>query len=105
MVAREGSPPAGAEQRLQQLGIELPAPPEPFGTYVESVRTGSLLFLSGMLPTEGRGAKFTGRVSAEPDVETGREATHLATLCWSRNRSPEAEDRLSHQSRSAIERY
>jgi enamine deaminase RidA (YjgF/YER057c/UK114 family) len=80
MVAREGSSPAGAEQRLQQLGIKLPAPPEPFGTYVEAVRTGSLLFLSGMLPTEGRGAKFTGRVGAEFDVETRRKAAHLAAL-------------------------
>ena len=41
---------ASAEQRLQELGIRLPAPPEPFGAYVEAVRTGNLLFLSGMLP-------------------------------------------------------
>jgi enamine deaminase RidA (YjgF/YER057c/UK114 family) len=65
---------------LAELGIKLPAPPEPFGTYVEAVQTGNLLFLTGMLPTEGRGAKFTGRVGAELDVETGREAAHLAVL-------------------------
>jgi enamine deaminase RidA (YjgF/YER057c/UK114 family) len=65
MVTREGSRPAGAEQRLKELGIKLPAPPEPFGTYAEAVQTGNLLFLSGMLPTEGRGAKFIGRVGAE----------------------------------------
>ena len=80
MVAREGSRPASAEQRLKELGIQLPAPPEPFGTYVEAVRTGNLLFLTGMLPTEGREAKFTGRVGAELDVEAGREAAHLAAL-------------------------
>src|SRR6202030_1724732 len=68
------------EQRLQELGIKLPAPPEPFGTYVEVVQTGSLLFLTGMLPTEGREAKFIGRVGAEVDVETGRKAAHLASL-------------------------
>jgi enamine deaminase RidA (YjgF/YER057c/UK114 family) len=67
-----------AEQRLKNLGIELPAPPEPFGTYVETVQTGNLLFLSGMLPTEGHGAKFVGRVGAELDVEAGRKAAHLA---------------------------
>jgi enamine deaminase RidA (YjgF/YER057c/UK114 family) len=67
-----------AEQRLKNLGIELPAPPEPFGTYVEAVQTGNLLFLSGMLPTEGHGAKFVGRVGAELDVEAGRKAAHLA---------------------------
>jgi len=76
----EGSRPGGAEQRLQELGIQLPAPPEPFGTYAEAVQAGSLLFLSGMLPTEGHGAKFIGRVGAELDVETGRQAAYLAAL-------------------------
>jgi enamine deaminase RidA (YjgF/YER057c/UK114 family) len=80
MVSDEGSHPASAEQRLKELGIQLPAPPEPFGAYVEAVLTGNLLFLSGMLPTEGRGAKFTGRVGAELDVEAGREAARLAAL-------------------------
>ena len=66
MVTREVSRPAGAEQRLKELGIRLPAVPEPFGTYVEAVQTGNLLFLTGMLPTEGRGAKFIGRVARTP---------------------------------------
>src|SRR5260370_16618596 len=65
MVAREGSRPASAEQPLKELGIKLPAPPQPFGTYAEAGQTGNLLFLTGMLPTEGRGAKFIGRVGAE----------------------------------------
>jgi enamine deaminase RidA (YjgF/YER057c/UK114 family) len=80
MVTRNKSQSASAEQRLKDLGIELPAPPEPFGTYVEAVQTGNLLFLTGMLPTEGRAAKFAGRIGAELDVEVGREAAHLAAL-------------------------
>ena len=80
METSEGSRPIGAEQRLKELGIKLPAPPEPFGTYVESVQTGNLLFLSGMLPTDGHVAKCIGRVGAELDVEAGRKAAHLATL-------------------------
>ena len=39
-----------------------------------------MLFLSGMLPTEGHGAKFVGRVGAELDTEGGREAARLAAL-------------------------
>ena len=78
-ATREGSQ-TSAEQRLKQLGIDLPAPPEPFGIYAEAIQTGNLLFLSGMLPTEGRTAKFTGRVGAELDVETGRKAAHLTAL-------------------------
>ena len=80
MVTREGSRPPSAEQRLNELGIKLPVPPEPFGAYVEAVQTGNLLFLSGMLPTEGRGARFTGRVGAELDLEAGRKAAQLAAL-------------------------
>src|SRR5258708_9629576 len=80
MVSAEGSRMVSAEQRLKELGIKLPAPPEPFGTYAEAVQTGNLLFLTGMLPTEGRVAKFIGRVGAELDVEAGRKAAHLATL-------------------------
>ena len=65
---------------MKALGIKLPAPPEPFGAYAEAVQTGNLLFLTGMLPTEGRAAKFLGRVGAELDVEAGRSAAHLAAL-------------------------
>lgn len=80
MVTRESSRPASAEQRLKEFGIELPAPPEPFGIYAEAVQTGNLLFLTGMLPTEGRGAKFIGRIGAELDIESGRKAARLAAL-------------------------
>ena len=80
MVTPEGFLPAGAEQRLKELGIKLPPPPEPFGTYVEAVQTGNLLFLSGMLPTEGHAAKIIGRVGAELDVEAARKAAYLAAL-------------------------
>ena len=69
-----------AELRLKELGIKLPAPPKPFGTYVEAVQTGNLLFLTGMLPTEGRAPKFVGRLGAELDVEAGRQAAYLAAL-------------------------
>ena len=80
MATREAPRPASAEQRLKELGINLPAPPEPFGAYAEAVQTGNLLFLTGMLPTEGREAKVVGRVGAELDVEAGRRAARLAAL-------------------------
>src|SRR6266853_846905 len=80
MVTRDGSRPASAERRLKELGITLPAPPEPFGTYAEAVQTSNLLFLTGMLPTQGRGAAFIGRVGAELDVDTARKAARLAAL-------------------------
>jgi len=69
-----------AEQRLKELNVQLPTPPQAFGTYVEAVQTGNLLFVSGMLPTEGRSARFTGRLGEELDVQAAREAAQLAAL-------------------------
>ena len=86
MVTRKDSRSPSPEQRLKELGIKLPVPPEPFGIYAEAVQTGNLLFLTGMLPTEGREAKFIGRVGAELDVEAGRNAARLAALMVSRSR-------------------
>ncbi len=80
ILSADGSRLATAEQRLRQLGIKLPTPPEPFGIYAEAVQTGNLLFLTGMLPTVGREAKFIGRIGAELDVQTGTQAAHLAAL-------------------------
>ncbi len=69
-----------AEQRLAALEIKLPAPPQPFGAYVESVQVNNVLYLTGMLPTVGREVQFMGRVGAELDVQAGRQAAHLAAM-------------------------
>jgi enamine deaminase RidA (YjgF/YER057c/UK114 family) len=69
-----------AEQRLKDLGINLPHPPSPLGAYVEAIQTGNLLFLSGTLPVEEGVPKFQGRIGGELSVEDGRRATRLAAL-------------------------
>jgi enamine deaminase RidA (YjgF/YER057c/UK114 family) len=80
MVNTKGSQPDGAEQRLQELGIQLPAAPTPFGTYVETLQTGNLLFLSGMLPVVDRKPKYVGRLGKELGAEAGRDAAYTAAL-------------------------
>lgn len=77
-VARNGSDSEKAEQRIVELGIQLPTPPQPFGIYAEAVETGNLLFLTGMLPTENQEPAYVGRVGAELDVDRGRNAARLA---------------------------
>lgn len=69
-----------AERRLHELGIQLPAAPTPLGAYVEARQTGSLLFLSGMLPVIDRKPKYVGRVGKELDAEVGRDAARVAAL-------------------------
>jgi len=73
-------PSAGAESRLASLGIQLPAAPSPFGTYVEALRTGNLLFLSGMLPVVDHRPKYLGRLGKELDAEAGSDAARTAAL-------------------------
>lgn len=75
-----GTAPAGAEQRLSELGIVLPSPPTPLGAYVEAVRSGNLVFFSGMLPVVERKPQFIGRIGGELSLEDGRNAAATATL-------------------------
>ena len=68
------------EQRLKELGINLPQPPKPLGAYVETLQTGNLLFLSGTLPVESGKPKYVGRIGDELSVEDGQRAVRLAAL-------------------------
>jgi len=79
-VRPKGQQPAIAGRRLAELGIELTPAPTPLGAYAESVQTGNLLYLSGVLPVIGHEPKFVGRLGREYNAEQGREAARLATL-------------------------
>src|SRR5258706_6471048 len=70
----------GLSLRLDKLGIVLPAPPTPLGTYVESSDTGNLLFLSGMLPVVNRKLQISGRLGDNLSVKEGQDATRVAAL-------------------------
>jgi enamine deaminase RidA (YjgF/YER057c/UK114 family) len=69
-----------ADQRLAELGLQLPEAPAPLGAYVPAVQSGSLLFLSGMLPTAGHEPRFIGRLGRELDVDQARAAARAAAL-------------------------
>jgi enamine deaminase RidA (YjgF/YER057c/UK114 family) len=68
------------EQRLKQLGLELPASPKPVANYVPVVRTGDLLFLSGVLPSRAGRLVMTGKLGEDLTVEQGVEAARVAVL-------------------------
>jgi enamine deaminase RidA (YjgF/YER057c/UK114 family) len=80
MVSPRDSQPAGAERRLQDLGIVLPNAPHPLGAYVESVQSGNLLFLSGMLPIKHGKLQLVGRLGKELDESAGRVVLRTATV-------------------------
>ena len=68
------------ESRIKNLGIQLPAPPTPFGSYVEAVQVGNLLFLSGMLPVADHKAAYIGKLGQELDTKAGQDAARIAAL-------------------------
>jgi enamine deaminase RidA (YjgF/YER057c/UK114 family) len=80
MVGAKEFPQDSADRRLRDLGISLPDAPTPFGSYVEAVQTGNLLFLSGMLPVLNHKPGYLGRLGKELDVEAGRDAVYMAAL-------------------------
>ena len=68
------------ENKLKELGIELPRPPEPVANYVNGVRTGNLIFLAGKGPKKPDGTEITGKLGAGVSLEKGYEAARLAAI-------------------------
>jgi enamine deaminase RidA (YjgF/YER057c/UK114 family) len=64
----------GAEHRLKELSIELPAPVQPVATYVRWVQTGDLLFISGTGPgNETQRGKLGSTMSVEEGYAAARD--------------------------------
>jgi enamine deaminase RidA (YjgF/YER057c/UK114 family) len=68
------------EDRLHALGLELPPAPKPVASYVPAVRSGRLVFLSGILPMKDGKLAWTGKLGREVTVEQGVEAARLACV-------------------------
>ena len=71
---------ASPEQRLRELGIELPPPPQPVGVYVPAVRTGNILFTAGHTPRGPDGSPLLGKVGVDMSVEDAKAAARIAGL-------------------------
>ena len=70
----------GYEDKLRELGLQLPQAPKPVATYVPAVRAGDLLFLSGVLPMRNGELAFTGKLGRELTVPQGMDAAKIAVL-------------------------
>lgn len=67
------------EQKIESLGIKLPTPPTPAGSYVAVIRTGNLLFISGQIPMENGKLLYTGKVSDE-NIETAQKSAKICAI-------------------------
>lgn len=68
-----------ASQNLARLGLTLPTVPTPVAAYVNAVRSGNLLFLSGGLPIDGD-KKIIGKVPRDVSIEEAQEAARMIVL-------------------------
>ncbi|HEY7487675.1 MAG TPA: RidA family protein [Streptosporangiaceae bacterium] len=66
------------EERVAELGLELPAVATPLASYVPTARTGSLVYTAGQLPMVKGELAAAGKVGAEVPAE---DAAGLARIC------------------------
>jgi enamine deaminase RidA (YjgF/YER057c/UK114 family) len=71
---------SSAEERLRELGIELPGVAAPVANYVPAVTAGNLVFLSGGLAVRPDGTRPAGKVGSEVSIEEAYAAARLAAL-------------------------
>jgi enamine deaminase RidA (YjgF/YER057c/UK114 family) len=69
-----------AETRLKEKGIVLTPQPSPVANYLNAVRIGNLLYLSGRGPLKPDGTYITGKVGRELTIEQGYEAARLTAI-------------------------
>jgi enamine deaminase RidA (YjgF/YER057c/UK114 family) len=70
----------GLEDRLVELGIELPPPPKPVASYVPVVLSGNLAFVAGQGAMVEGEVLHPGHVGAEVSIEQAQEAAERAAL-------------------------
>lgn len=67
------------EEKIKSLGIKLPSPPTPAGSYVASVRSGNLLYISGQIPMEDGKLLYTGKVTNQ-NLETAQKSAKMCAV-------------------------
>jgi enamine deaminase RidA (YjgF/YER057c/UK114 family) len=67
------------EEKIESLGIKLPSPPTPAGSYVAVVKTGNLLFISGQIPMVEGKLQYAGKVTDE-NLETAQKSAKTCAI-------------------------
>ena len=68
------------EERIKDMGIELTEPGAPVANYVNSVKTGNLVFMAGKGPRTADGTNVTGKVGVDMTIEEGYAAARLTAI-------------------------
>jgi enamine deaminase RidA (YjgF/YER057c/UK114 family) len=68
------------EERLVELNITLPPPPQPVANYVNGVRAGNLIFLAGKGPKYPDGTELSGKLGGNITIEQGYEGARQTAI-------------------------
>ena len=69
-----------ALEKLKELNIQLPNPPDPVGAYVAFKKIGTLLYISGQLPISKDGKMIKGQIGKDLTLEDGQKASKLCVI-------------------------
>ena len=67
------------EEKIKSIGVKLPIPPSPAGSYIPVVKSGNLLYVSGQIPMEDGKVTFTGKVS-DANIEAAQKSARICAI-------------------------
>lgn len=68
------------EERIEELGFNLPEPPQPLAAYIPALQAGDFVFTAGQIPVSKGQLKYTGKLGSEVTEEEGKKAAEICAL-------------------------
>ncbi|MEJ2195395.1 MAG: RidA family protein [Ignavibacteriaceae bacterium] len=68
------------EEKIKELGFEVPQTPKPLAAYTPAVQVGDMVYTSGQVPIKEGELKYAGKIGADLTVEEGQKAAEICAL-------------------------
>ncbi|MCX7780658.1 MAG: RidA family protein [Negativicutes bacterium] len=68
------------ENKLKELGIQIPEAAKPVAAYVPAVKSGNYIYTSGQIPLVAGDLKYKGKVGKDLPLEQGYEAAKVCAI-------------------------
>ncbi|KUG26873.1 endoribonuclease l-psp [hydrocarbon metagenome] len=68
------------EEKLNEMGIDIPEAPKPLASYIPAVVSGNLVYTAGQVPLENGKINFTGLVGRDLTIEAAQKAAKICAI-------------------------
>ena len=68
------------EDKIKELGYDLPETPKPLAAYIPALKTGDYVYTSGQVPLVKGELKFAGKIGSDLSLEDGQKAAIICAL-------------------------